>query len=475
MFPAAPAPSARCPRPLGAQRGGDTQTCPLGRGRRDGRAGSAWAAAAGPGTRSLSVPRRHAPSRAPRPSPSPSPGDPPGTPPPPPTVPLSDPARLPVTQDGCPAKPQRSLLDPASRSAPPRANPALPSDPPGRRGSPPVPAAEAAGAGGGAPGRRVTRPLCPPPPVASAGGRPAAGPLPARPLGGVCRRWRARAPAAPMEDRHVTLPAFNRLFGFPDEPERAYFAVFDGTRGADAADFAAAQLHVHLARHPELGTDPARALRAAFRLTDDAFLRKAERESLRSGSTGVCALLAGPAVHVAWLGDSQAVLVQRGEALTLVEPHKPERQDEKERIEALGGFVSYVDCWRVNGTLAVSRAIGDASQKPYVSGEADSATRELSGSEDYLLLACDGFFDAVRPQEAAELVLRHLTASGGAEAGVAEALVSAAREGGSGDNITVLVVFLRDPRDVLAGGEPGDAPGVSPGPSPPGPPDGRGA
>ena len=33
-------------------------------------------------------------------------------------------------------------------------------------------------------------------------------------------------------------------------------------------------------------------------------------------------------------------------------------QDEKDRIEALGGFVSHMDCWRVNGTLAVSRAIG---------------------------------------------------------------------------------------------------------------------
>lgn len=33
-------------------------------------------------------------------------------------------------------------------------------------------------------------------------------------------------------------------------------------------------------------------------------------------------------------------------------------QDEKGRIEALGGFVSHMDCWRVNGTLAVSRAIG---------------------------------------------------------------------------------------------------------------------
>lgn len=33
-------------------------------------------------------------------------------------------------------------------------------------------------------------------------------------------------------------------------------------------------------------------------------------------------------------------------------------QDERARIEALGGCVTYMDCWRVNGTLAVSRAIG---------------------------------------------------------------------------------------------------------------------
>lgn len=43
-------------------------------------------------------------------------------------------------------------------------------------------------------------------------------------------------------------------------------------------------------------------------------------------------------------------------------------QDEKERIEALGGFVSYVDCWRVNGTLAVSRAIGKETR-----GETEAA------------------------------------------------------------------------------------------------------
>ncbi|CAF93263.1 unnamed protein product, partial [Tetraodon nigroviridis] len=32
--------------------------------------------------------------------------------------------------------------------------------------------------------------------------------------------------------------------------------------------------------------------------------------------------------------------------------------DEKQRIEDLGGFVTFMGCWRVNGTYAVSRAIG---------------------------------------------------------------------------------------------------------------------
>lgn len=33
-------------------------------------------------------------------------------------------------------------------------------------------------------------------------------------------------------------------------------------------------------------------------------------------------------------------------------------QDEKQRIEALGGCVIWFGTWRVNGSLSVSRAIG---------------------------------------------------------------------------------------------------------------------
>ncbi|XP_007536505.1 protein phosphatase 1F [Erinaceus europaeus] len=254
-----------------------------------------------------------------------------------------------------------------------------------------------------------------------------------------------------MEDRHVCLPTFNQLFGLSDPMDRAYFAVFDGHGGVDAARYAAVHLHTNTARQPELPSDPATALREAFRRTDEMFLRKAKRERLQSGTTGVCALIVGKTLHVAWLGDSQAILVQQGQVVKLMEPHRPERQDEKERIEALGGFVSHMDCWRVNGTLAVSRAIGDLFQKPYVSGEADAASRELSDSEDYLLLACDGFFDVIPHHEVPGLVQSHLVGQQGNGLHIAEELVAAARERGSHDNITVMVVFLRDPRELLEG------------------------
>lgn len=49
-------------------------------------------------------------------------------------------------------------------------------------------------------------------------------------------------------------------------------------------------------------------------------------QRLQSGTTGVCALVAGNTLHVAWLGDSQVVLVQQGQVVKLMEPHRPERQ-----------------------------------------------------------------------------------------------------------------------------------------------------
>uniref|UniRef100_A0A8C6RL77 Protein phosphatase 1E n=1 Tax=Nannospalax galili TaxID=1026970 RepID=A0A8C6RL77_NANGA len=247
-----------------------------------------------------------------------------------------------------------------------------------------------------------------------------------------------------MEDKHVCIPDFNMLFNLEDQEEQAYFAVFDGHGGVDAAIYASVHLHVNLVRQEMFPHDPAEALCRAFRVTDERFVQKAARESLRCGTTGVVTFIRGNMLHVAWVGDSQVMLVRKGQAVELMKPHKPDREDEKQRIEALGGCVVWFGAWRVNGSLSVSRAIGDAEHKPYICGDADSASTVLDGTEDYLILACDGFYDTVNPDEAVKVVSDHLKENNGDSSMVAHKLVASARDAGSSDNITVIVVFLRD-------------------------------
>lgn len=90
--------------------------------------------------------------------------------------------------------------------------------------------------------------------------------------------------------------------------------------------------------------------------------------------------------------------------------------------------------------------VGDSEHKPYICGDADHALFPLDGTEDYLILACDGFYDTVCPEEAVRVVSDHLQENNGDTAMVAHKLVASARDAGSSDNITVIVVFLRDPR-----------------------------
>lgn len=81
-------------------------------------------------------------------------------------------------------------------------------------------------------------------------------------------------------------------------------------------------------------------------------------------------------------------------------------QDEKNRIEQEGGVVIFWGTWRVNGQLAVSRAIGDFEYKPYVIAIPDVREIPLNGSEDFIILACDGLWDCLSEDDAARMVYK---------------------------------------------------------------------
>eukprot|EP00803_Ostreobium_quekettii_P002965 evm.model.scf_4246.1 EVM.evm.TU.scf_4246.1 scf_4246:1211-3609(+) len=78
------------------------------------------------------------------------------------------------------------------------------------------------------------------------------------------------------------------------------------------------------------------------------------------GSTAVSALVGTWHICVAGVGDSRAVLFRAGAAIRMTRDHKPADEDEMSRIHSLGGQVLTIKgCARVQGILAMSRAIGD--------------------------------------------------------------------------------------------------------------------
>ncbi|XP_065890179.1 protein phosphatase 1E-like [Dysidea avara] len=245
-----------------------------------------------------------------------------------------------------------------------------------------------------------------------------------------------------MEDRHEHYNDINHLFGLEGLPETAYFAVFDGHAGVEAAIYAKCHLLNNIIRQPLFSSDLNKAITEGINVTDKNFCVKAEEERLRSGTTVVVAIVRGSQLYMGWTGDSQVILVRRGVPVFVSEPHKPSMKTERQRIESLGGCVMWVgSSWRVDGHLSVSRAIGDAEHKPTITSEPDVASIKLDGTEDYLVLACDGIWDVIKPRHVPQLVYTHLTA-GGSKESVAKSLIDHAKAEGSSDNMTVIVVFF---------------------------------
>ncbi|KAJ6375084.1 hypothetical protein OIU77_000116 [Salix suchowensis] len=113
------------------------------------------------------------------------------------------------------------------------------------------------------------------------------------------------------------------------------------------------------------------------------------------GSTAVVAVLSPEHIIVANCGDSRAALSRGGRAIPLSVDHKPDRSDELARIEAAGGRVIFLNGARVEGILAMSRAIGDRYLKPVVIAEPEITFTQREPEDECLILASDGLWDVM--------------------------------------------------------------------------------
>ncbi|KAK7256753.1 hypothetical protein RIF29_30211 [Crotalaria pallida] len=213
------------------------------------------------------------------------------------------------------------------------------------------------------------------------------------------------------------------------------FGIFDGHGGSRAAEYLKEHLFDNLMKHPMFWTDAKLAISETYQQTDADFLN-AEKDTFRDdGSTASTAVLVDNHLYVANVGDSRTIISKAGKAIALSEDHKPNRSDERKRIENAGGVVMWAGTWRVGGVLAMSRAFGNRMLKPFVVAEPEIQDQEINEQIELLILASDGLWDVVQNEDAISLARTEEEPEA-----AARKLTEAAFSRGSADNITCIVV-----------------------------------
>ncbi len=255
-----------------------------------------------------------------------------------------------------------------------------------------------------------------------------------------------------MEDSHICDE-------IPSKKDNVLLGVFDGHGGAGAALWVGNNLmhfleetrewKEYVAAQTEMPELVGRALCQAF-LDADAALRVLQDKGGpgvdTSGCTSVVCIVTPKYIICANAGDSRCILATNGEAKEMSHDHKPYDELEKSRIEKAGGYVSMK---RVDGDLAVSRALGDFQFKDNVtlppvqqkvSPEPDIIVHTRTAVDEFLLIACDGLWDVMTNTEASD-VGRSLFKLGESNMMLfAEEMIDLALAKGSRDNISAVAM-----------------------------------
>ncbi|KAG9391058.1 Protein phosphatase [Carpediemonas membranifera] len=250
------------------------------------------------------------------------------------------------------------------------------------------------------------------------------------------------------EDTHLVADPFN------GDPQQGFYAVYDGHGGDSASKFVEQHLHLNFAKELAVNRKPVKeAFKATMATTDDQIL---QNEIMFTGTTAICCYLNREApegagqdfrgtLYTANVGDARAVLYRsNGEVIRLSRDHRIKDPAEAQRIRDNGGFIAMN---RVNGILAVTRALGDHLLKEVIVSEPDISVHTITDADKFLIIACDGLWDSMSDKEACtkaeELLEQHKEHPVGERtAAVADGLVKEALAKGTYDNVSVVFILI---------------------------------
>lgn len=255
-----------------------------------------------------------------------------------------------------------------------------------------------------------------------------------------------------MEDVHRTLLNLNSA---PPGKRLSFFAVYDGHGGVTSAVYSGATLHLKIAAEKAFreGNYP-EAIRRGFLAADQDLHMHVDRACDQSGCTAVIALLTDDwRIIVGNAGDSRAVLSYSGIAVPLSYDHKPMNIEESRRIMAGGG---YIENNRVNGNLALSRAMGDfrfkdndklSPEAQIITANPDIIERTLLDEDEFIVIACDGIWDCMSNQGVVDFVRRGIISGKGLDSICEEIMDDCVADNIENcdhghDNMTIIIIGL---------------------------------
>jgi protein phosphatase len=202
-----------------------------------------------------------------------------------------------------------------------------------------------------------------------------------------------------------------------------------GHEGGQVASRVAVEALVASLR-PGPHADPPRAIFEALGQANEEVLRASYQHQLPGmGTTAVVAWAVGSQCWVGWVGDSRMYHIRHGRIV--------ERTMDHTRVQSL-----------VNQGLLKPEEVADHPEA-HVLVQALGATREFLRQEvwvepldlqvdDVVLLCSDGLYDMIDDPELAEMVMARSSAD------AAQGLVDEANARGGHDNVTAVVLHLRD-------------------------------
>lgn len=185
------------------------------------------------------------------------------------------------------------------------------------------------------------------------------------------------------------------------------------------------------------------AIKSGF-LRIDQNMRVAAQDA--SGCTAVCAFVSPTHIFIANCGDSRAVFYSGTSLSFVTEDHKPFNPTERKRIIDAGGTATQ----RINGTLAVSRALGDFESKKdnlrgpceqLVSPEPEVTIIERNPKDEFLVLACDGIWDVMNNDDLCQFIRHKLIIEPDLE-NVCSSVLDLCLNKGSRDNMSIIIVVF---------------------------------